>query len=84
MKKATVCERVTELLDDFDNVRARRLTRSERRALRAAEKRLTKLVRLDPEEPVELSPYIKSLLGENFDDQFGVRERAHARIASSV
>lgn len=64
--------------------RKRKLNRSERHSARVVEQRLTMFVRDNPREPVELSPYMKSLMGEEFDGEFGVREAMHRSIAASV
>jgi len=69
-------------LDQIQDGRTRPLSRNERHSARVVEHRLQMLVRANPETEVELSPYMRSLLGNESD--VGVREAAHAAIAARV
>lgn len=69
-------------LDEIHNGRTRPLSRNERHSARVVEHRLQMLVRANPEREVELSPYMKSLLGD--EHNVGVTDAAHAAIAARI
>lgn len=69
-------------LDEIDEGRMRPLSRTERHSARVVERRLQMWVRRDPQSEVELSPYMKSLLGEL--NNVGVSDAAHASIAANI
>lgn len=76
-------DRAQDVLNQFSNGRTRPLSRTERHALRVSEQRLKMLVRRDPESAVELSPYMQSILGEDYVEQFNrLRNPAAAATAS--